>query len=149
HRQTYRLLALPPEAGGTVNWATAQRVAGEPGTTPQPGATWGAVPESLNTSRKLKPLQKPLEDFLYNDARLVLLENAKLGLVGLPGEDVVAFRERCRTAARQEAEKGIAAERLKYQPKFEALGAKIPEGPEAEQGGSLLNIVNPLSWLGL
>ncbi len=145
--QTYRLLAGPPAVGQAVSWATAERLAAQPASSPQPGATWGTAPESVNTAKKLKALEKSLIDFLYND-RLVLLENAKLGLVGEPGEDVVAFRERCRVAARQETEKAVAAEKVKYLPKFQALGAPMPIWTGAEKSeGSVLDLVNPLHWL--
>jgi hypothetical protein len=149
HRQTYRLLAPLSAGGGPVQWATAERINAPPVTEPEAEAGWAPVPDEVPTARKLKSLEKALADHLYNEARLVLLENAKLGLVSQPGEDVVAFRERCRAAARQEADKAAAAERLKYQPKFEALGAKMPEGAEPEKHGpSVLNLVNPLWWLG-
>jgi hypothetical protein len=150
HRQTYRLLAPLPAGGASVQWATAERINAQPVTEPEPEASWAPVPDEVPTARKLKSLEKALADHLYNEARLVLLENAKLGLVSQPGEDVVAFRERCRVAARQEADKAVAAERLKYQPKFEALGAKMPEGAGPEKHGpSVLNLVNPLWWLGV
>jgi hypothetical protein len=108
------------------------------------------VPDDVTTGRKLKSLEKSLADHLYNEARLVLLENPKLGILGQPGEDVVAFRERCRAAARQEAEQAVAAERVKYAPKFQALGARVPEGAGPEKHGtSVLDLVNPLWWLGV
>src|SRR5262249_13452276 len=116
---------------------------------PEPEAGWAPVPEEVPTARKLRSLEKALADHLYNEARLVLLENARLGLGSQAGEDVVAFRERCRVAARQEADKAVAAERLECQPKFEARGAKMPEGVAPEKHGpSVLNLVNPLWWLG-
>jgi hypothetical protein len=112
---------------------------------PEAGARWAAVPESLNSAKKLKALEKSFADFLYNSARLTLLENSKLGLVGNPGEDVLAFRERCRSAARHEAEKALAAEKIRYQPRFEALGASLPGEASGPQRGitSLLDLVNP------
>lgn len=147
HRRTYRLLALPPDNGGAVAWHTAEHVGADPAASPESGARWTAPPESLSTGKKVKALEKALADYLYGEARLALKENTKLNLIGQPGEDVVAFRARCQAAARQEADKVVAAERLKYQPKFDAIGAKMPEGDEEEQG-SLLDLVNPLRWLG-
>jgi hypothetical protein len=149
HRLPHQLLAKPPAPGQTVNWSGAGRVADTLAAAPEAGAHWAAVPESLNSARKLKALEKTFADFLYDNAKLTVLENSKLGLVGQPGEDVLAFRERCRTAAHQEAEKALAAETSKYQAKFEALGARLPEvGAGAEKAGaSLLDYVNPLKWL--
>jgi hypothetical protein len=151
HRRPYYLLAEPPAAGQAVSWATAQRVADALASTPEAGARWGEVPDSANTARKLKTLEKSFADHLYNSARLTIYENSKLGLVGQPGEDIGAFRERCRAAARQEAERAIAEERAKYQPKFEALGATLPEpsGEQDKHSSSLLNLVNPLKLFSL
>src|SRR6266446_3852146 len=77
--------------------------------------------------------------------RLLLLENPKLGLVGAPGEEVIAFRDRCRSAAQQEAAKALAVKKLEYEPKFLALGVAIPEGHVREEE-SLLDSINPLNW---
>jgi hypothetical protein len=146
HQRLYHLLTLPPADGESARWATAERsgdLASSGGA--EPGAHWAGVPAALDKARKLRPQEKGFSDHLYNNARLVLLENSKLGLIGEPGEDIVAFRERCRSAARQEAEKALAAERLKYEPRFQALGVPTPEGHVREEE-SLLDAINPLNW---
>jgi hypothetical protein len=93
----------------------------------------------------MKPLEKSFADHLYGNARLVLLENAELGLISEPGEDVVTFRERCRRAAAQEAEKALAANKAKYEKKFNALGVPLPQGHYREEE-SLFASFNPLTW---
>ena len=154
YRRTYRLLTLPVRDTETVRWATAECASDLPPLLGQalktilqqePSAQWADVPESLDKARRVKSLEKTLADYLYSNARLVLLENAKLGLTSEPGEDVVTFRERCRQAVRQEAEKTLAAEKLKYEPKFLALGIPIPEG-HVRGEESLLDTLNPLNW---
>jgi hypothetical protein len=147
-RRPYHLVAQPPAPGQAVAWASARWAGESPGAAAEPGARWTAVPETLNSSRKLKALEKAFADFLYGNARLTLLENVKLGLVGNPGEDVLAFQERCRADASGEADKALRSERLKYQPKFGALGADLPVPEEQEKGGfSLLSWLNPLNLL--
>jgi hypothetical protein len=154
YRRTYRLLTMPPQDADTVRWATAERAGDLPALSgrdlenlvqQEPGAFWAELPESLGKARKLKSLEKTLAEHLYSNARLVLLENAKLGLTSEPGEDIVAFRERCRLAVRQEAEKILAAEKLKFEPKFLALGVPIPDG-HVRGEESLLDTFNPLNW---
>jgi hypothetical protein len=146
HSRTYQLLLPPPGPGEAVRWAAGERSGDLPSDAgAEPGAHWAEVPESLDKARKLKALEKAFADHLYASARLVLLENAKLGLVGEPGEDIVAFRERCRQAARQEAEKALVAEKRKYEPKFQALGVPMPEG-HVRGEESLLDTLNPLNW---
>jgi hypothetical protein len=143
--RVYRMLTRPANEGEVVRWATGERTGELPSSGgAEPGAHWAGVPESLDTARKLKVLEKAFADHLYINARLVLFENAKLGLVGEPGEDVMAFRERCRRAAAEEAAKEIAAERANYEPKFAELGVPMPEGHSREEG-SLLDYLNPLN----
>jgi hypothetical protein len=143
--RAYRLLTRPAKEDEAVRWATGERTGDLPSSGgAEPGAHWAEVPESLDKARKLRPLEKAFADHLYNNARLVLLENAKLGLVGEPGEDVVAFRERCRRAAAEEAAKEIASERAKFEPKFTELGVPMPEGHFRDEG-SLLDYLNPLN----
>jgi hypothetical protein len=147
YRRTYRYLSEPARDGETVRWATAEQTDELPSdASAEPEAHWAAVPESLNTARKLKALEKAFAEHLYANARMKLLENAKLGLTSQPGEDVLGFRERCRKAAAQEAEKVLTAEKAKFEAKFRALGVPMPEGHVREEG-SLLDLLNPLNWL--
>jgi hypothetical protein len=146
HRQSHKLLAEPP-AHGQPNWQIAERLQVE-FTAVRAGARWGTIPDSINSARKLKALEKTFSQFLYDVARLTLFENRDLSLIGPPGEDLLTFRDRCRAAACQLADKAIANERLKFQPKFEAEGGKMPQAP-AEKSGSMLDAINPFRWLGL
>jgi hypothetical protein len=105
------------------------------------------VSEALNTARKLKALEKAFVEHLYGNAKLRLLENRKLSLVSDPQEDLLAFQKRCRVTARREADKAYMAERLKYQPKFKALGLALPDhvpkqsAEDAGKGSSWLDWV--------
>ena len=49
------------------------------------------MPELFLSAKNLKALGKGLTDFLYADAKLIVYENKKLGIVSEPGEDVMAF----------------------------------------------------------
>jgi hypothetical protein len=124
HKRTYCLVAEPPPAGQLLNWVTAEAV--QPLDAPEPGASWDVVPESANSAKKLKALEKSFAEYLYGNARLRLFENKKLGLVSAPQEDVQTFQNRCREAAQAEAEKAHEAERVKYLPRFNALGVPLP-----------------------
>jgi hypothetical protein len=149
HRKMYRLLAEPPAPGQSVKWMTADSVEAQPLDTPEPAAGWAPLPESVNTARKLKALEKALAGYLYGNARLRLFENRKLGLVSQPQEDLLAFGQRCREAALREAGKAYEAERLKYLPKFNALNLPMPslsteQRSGADTGGVLSWVLAPL-----
>jgi hypothetical protein len=147
-RLAYHRLAKPPAIGQEVRWLEAEQVPESLAPGPQAGAHWTEVPEAFQTAKKLRALEKAYADFLYDNAKISLRENSKLGLVGNPGEDLLAFRERCRATAWQEAEKTLAAEMRKYQPRFEALGSKVPNSGGPGRGGfSITDMINPLKWI--
>ncbi len=125
-RRKYRLIAEAPPANHPVSWMHAEPVA--EGLTDAPGGEgeWFAVPEALNTARKLAALKKEFADHLYRYARQTIFENEKLELLSVPGEDLAAFQRHCEEKAPQSAEAQIAGEKPDFQKKFDALRAKIP-----------------------
>jgi hypothetical protein len=145
HRKAYRLLAEPPAPGESLKWMTAESIEAQPLDAPEPAAGWAPVPESVNTARKLKALEKAFAEYLYGNARLRLFENKKLGLVSEPREDLLAFGQRCREAALREAGKAYEAERLKYLPKFNALNLPMPSLSVEQRSGTDTGGV--LSWV--
>jgi len=146
YRRPYRLLLDPVRDAGALRWAAGERATELPSSgSAEPGAHWSEVPAPLDTARKMKALEKSFADHLYANARLTLLQNATLGLSGEPGEDVGTFRDRCRRAAHQEADKELMALRRMYEPQFQALGVPVPEG-HVREDESLLDAFNPLHW---
>lgn len=143
HRLDFHLLAAPPRPGQPVNWKKAQKI-GDELASPEANACWDDVPEAMDTGRKLKALEKAFADHLYSNEKLPLWQNRSLELVSEPGEAREAFQERCRAAARQEADAALQLERAKFAPKFEALDAALPEEePPHKDGGSWLDWINP------
>ena len=141
HTESVRLLAAPAAPGHPTEWDKAEPFTGElpESTAPEPNARWAGVPDSLDTGRKLKALEKAFADHLYTTRKLSLWENRTLGLVSRPGEGREDFRQRCRAAATEEARQALALEKAKFKPKFEALDMKLPdEKPAAKTGGSWL-----------
>jgi hypothetical protein len=144
HRKTYRLLADPPADGQPVTWGTAQPVGEGLAPAPEAGAQWADVPPALNTAKKIKPLERAFAGYLQANARLTVYRNRKLGVTGTPEDDLAAFRETCRTLARQKAQEEIETEKVKLAAKKTALdGADAEPGdaPEPEEGAGLLDLV--------
>jgi uncharacterized protein DUF87 len=135
-RRSYRLLAEPAAAGQAPNWQTAESTSAVPTAAPEADARWGTVSEAWNTPRKLKTLERTFTEFVYSTARLSLAVNDALDLVGAPGEEPEAFRERCQAAALREAEKALAAETPRYRAKFDALHAPFPGTPQSDAAGA-------------
>jgi hypothetical protein len=145
HTETVQLLAQPAEAGHPIAWDKAQLVTGPLAVQTQEGARYAGVPDSLDTGRKLKALEKAFAEYLYSTHKLALFENRTLKLVSEPGESESAFRQRCQEAARQAAEQALEIERAKFKPKFEALDADLPQEPAKKSGGSWWDVLNPFS----
>jgi len=135
HRKGYRFLAESAAPGESLKWLTAESVEGQLLDAPEAAAGWAPVPESLDTAKKLKALEKAFAEYLYGNARLRLFENKKLGLVSQPQEDLLAFGQRCHDAALREAGKGYETERAKYLPKFNALNLPMPALSAEQRGG--------------
>ncbi|VTR98598.1 ATP-binding protein [Tuwongella immobilis] len=128
-QRTYRFLAEAPATGQSVFWTPADQLTDLFATTPQPKAEWGALPEGFTSARKFASYRKELNDTLYREAKLALLENEELDLRSEPGEDVAQFIDRCRVAARQRAEREIATAAPAIERKLAPLRAKLPTPP--------------------
>jgi hypothetical protein len=138
HRATVHLLAQPVPAGHPIAWDQAAPIGETLAPGPSPQSRWDGVPDSLDTGRKLKALERAFAEHLYSTQKLALLENRTLDLMSQPGETQEAFRERCRSAAAEGALQALELEKAKFAPKFAALGIPLPSGtPEEKKGGTL------------
>jgi hypothetical protein len=102
HRQTHFLALEPPQEGHAARWETAESLdydSDELAPGPAEEALFGAVPESLNASKKLTALKKGLSDHLYINSQVTLLHNRKLDLYSQVGEELSDFQVRVREAA--------------------------------------------------
>lgn len=125
-KREYRLLADPP-ADQTVSWAGAQPIPIRLADSPAPNAQWAEVPEPLNSAKKIKALQKGFAEFLYASAKQRVFENAKLDLLGKPGEDVQTFLQRCKETAKGKAEAELAEQRSEYEVERAKLAPLVPQ----------------------
>jgi hypothetical protein len=130
HKVHVRLLARAPGVGHPVDWDKAMAVAFEPAPRPEPRALWAAVPESLDTDRKLKALEKAFNEHLYSTQKISLFENRELEMVSLPGETEAAFKNRCKQAAEQQRKQAQELESVKFKPKIEAAEQSTSKGRE-------------------
>src|SRR5262249_43945317 len=118
HPTTVRLLAKPPQPGHPIDWDKAMPINLEPAPRPEK-ARWAAVPEALDTGRKLAALEKVFADHLYATQKLSLFENRELEMVSLPGEPLETFKRRCKLAADNRCREDQELEKVKFAPKIE------------------------------
>jgi Helicase HerA, central domain len=133
HRQTFRRLASAPAPGYPIEWERSAPCGIDPVGTPLPGAVWAAVPESLDTGRKLKTLEKAFADFVYGNEKLALFTNRELELTSEVGESEAQFRQRCRAAAEQGRLRAIEIEQEKFRPRFRNFDTELPEDLKAQK----------------
>jgi Helicase HerA, central domain len=130
HRVHVRLVARAPQVGHPVDWEHALSIAIEPVTKAEASATWAAVPDSIDTGKKLKAIEKAFGEFLFGGQKLSLHENRDLELVSAPGESMELFRLRCRKAADEAKGRALELERIKFKPRLEAAHQSTGKGRE-------------------
>jgi hypothetical protein len=114
HRENFFLALDPPPEGHAARWEAAESLAFDSSglaASPAAGALFAAVPESMNSARKLSAFKKQLSDHLYINNRLTLFHHAKLDVYSRVGEDMADFQRRVKRAADQKCD--IEADRLK------------------------------------
>jgi tRNA A-37 threonylcarbamoyl transferase component Bud32/tetratricopeptide (TPR) repeat protein len=129
HTDAVRLLAQPAVPGHPTAWEAAKVYAGAlpEAAAAEPNARWAGAPETLDTGRKVKALEKAFGDYLCAACKLSLWENRTLGLISKPSEGESGFRTRCRAAADEHKEQALEMEKIKFRPKFEVLDLKLPD----------------------
>jgi hypothetical protein len=130
HKVQVRLLAKAPGAGHPVDWDKAMSIGIDPVARPEPRARWAAVPDTLDTGRKIKALEKAFAEHLYSTQKLALFENRELELVSEVGETHDAFRQRCKQKAEQHCTEAQDLEKVKFAPKIEAARQSTGKGRE-------------------
>jgi hypothetical protein len=130
HRAQVRLVAHAPQPGHPVDWEKAYKIAVEPVAKAESPAIWAAVPESIDTGKKLKAIEKAFGEFLYSGQKLALFENRDLEIVSAQGESLEAFRVRCRKAADEAKGRDLELERNKFKPRLEAAQQSTGKGRE-------------------
>ena len=121
-----RLLAAAPPDGQPVDWARAETMGEALDAHARPDARWTAVPESLNTVKKIKALEKAFAEHLAG-VKVLVPSNVTLKMTCAEGEDTNAFKERCQAIAWKEFEKALAAEKETYASEFGRYKVSVPE----------------------
>ncbi len=102
--ESFVLLGQPPRGVGSVHWEEAQALdlqTRELREQPEPEALFDELPETINDARKLRALQKDLDEYLYRNGSLTLLYSPAAQLYSKPQETEREFRMRLRQAARE------------------------------------------------
>jgi len=133
YTRAVRLLAPAPAEGQAVDWARAEAVGEALDQRGRLDATWAAVPDGVNTLKKLKALEKPFAEYLAG-TKVMVPTNARLKMSCDSAESPEAFLARCQGVAWREFEKKLAAERETYAPEFKRYQVTVPEDDPVAEG---------------
>jgi hypothetical protein len=89
------------------------------------GPYFAPVPESANSARKLKAIERSLADWLYYNSQLSITVHPELDLFHRPDERERAFKMRLRQAARERRDAEVDKLEDKYETRLDRLEARL------------------------
>ena len=133
-QQTEHLLLVPAsDRPGGLDWGDAQSLKLRPRDLSQypervdkgQGPFFAPAPESANSLREIKSIQKDLADWLYYNSQLTVNVHELLGLHQYPGESERAFKIRLQQEARERRDAEVDKLARKVEIKVERLEKKL------------------------
>ncbi|HEV2834396.1 MAG TPA: DUF87 domain-containing protein [Pyrinomonadaceae bacterium] len=91
---------------------------------PQAAAQFGEVPPKAAKAKSYITWRKDFASWIYQNARLELMESPRLDIASNPGESERDFRVRLQQIAREQRDQAVEKLRQKYAPKFAQLEDK-------------------------
>ncbi len=125
-------LGSAPEGMGGVNWDDSETLPTNVNSllnrpellNEERGYLFAPIPENINNAKKLRQINKGLNDWLYNNERLKLKAHPSLQVLQRPGEIENTFYLRLQQAAREKRDLEIDKLEKKYEKSLDKLEAK-------------------------
>ena len=125
-------LSSAPDEFGRVSWENAIKISNykrsllsSPDHPDNINVEYGAVPDSMDTSKELGAVEKDFSDWLYQSQRFFSLEHTKLKLYQSDDETEEAFRMRLQIRTKEGRDEEVDKLHDKYDAKFNKLDDKI------------------------
>lgn len=127
------LLTPAPENVGGADWGAAERLPvtlrdltqNPERVNAEQGPLFAPAPESANSEREVRAMDRDLADWLYRNSRLVLKVHPVLGLFQAPDERERTFKIRLQQAAREARDKEVDVLQRKAETQIERLESKL------------------------
>ncbi len=126
------VLTHAPDEFGRVNWDEAKTVENwskalfdNPDHPDNVPVMYNDVPESMNTAKELRSVEKEFANWLYDEQRHQVLEHSKLKFVRGKDESVNAFLMRVETASKEMRDEDMDELQEKYEKKLDRIEDKI------------------------
>jgi DNA helicase HerA-like ATPase len=132
--KAFGLLVPPPEASVRPDWERAGSVdpASSPmAGSPDPGASFDMLPESINEAKEMKALEKDLRDHFYRSSAIELLYSPAVKLYSLPGESERDFGLRLQQAIREKRDREVDKLERRFAGRLRRLSDKLRKQEEA------------------
>ena len=150
------LLAPPPNDLGRTDWEQHRSIenwqndlltqvdqAGVP-------VQFGAVPDSLDTTKEFTKVKKEFSAWLYQSQRFEILEHEDLKLYQGAGESNEAFLMRVRQAAREERDAEVDKLQERFEPKLDRIHDRIrKEERDLEAAKDEVQSRKTAEWVGV
>ncbi len=151
------LLACPPDEFGRVLWDNAElvrdwerSVSAEPDVPDGVSVEYSSLPETMNTAKKLKKVDKEFIDWVYQNQRLIKHQHPELKLYQESGESDEAFRMRVQQAAREQRDEELDKVQERYEPKIDKIEDRIrKEEQELNEKEAEVNDRKTSEWIGM
>jgi len=126
------VLTHAPDEFGRVNWDDAQTVENwekalfdNPDHPDNIEVSYNDVPESMNTAKELRSVEKEFANWIYDEQRHEVLQHAKLKMVRKAEESVNAFLMRVETATKELRDEDMDELQESYEKKLDKIEDKI------------------------
>jgi len=126
------VLTHAPDEFGRVNWDDAQTVENwekalfdNPDHPDKIEVSYNDVPESMNTAKELRSVEKEFANWIYDEQRHEVLQHAKLKMVRKAEESVNAFLMRVETATKELRDEDMDELQESYEKKLDKIEDKI------------------------
>jgi len=126
------VLTHAPDEFGRVNWDEAKTVENwekalfeNPDHPDNIGVSYSDVPESMNTAKELRSVEKEFSNWIYDEKRHEVLEHAKLKLTRKADESVNSFLMRVETATKEIRDEDMDELQERYEKKLDKIEDKI------------------------
>ncbi|WP_235295813.1 ATP-binding protein [Portibacter marinus] len=125
-------LTPPPDDFGRIDWDSIQAIDNwkkklyeEPDYPDSVEVAFADTPESMNTLKEFKHIEKEFSDFLYQSQSMPILVHEKFEIYQVPNEGRESFHSKVTQLAREERDKEIDELRERYEEKFDRIKDRI------------------------
>ncbi len=125
-------LTPPPDDFGRIEWDKVQSIKNwekkliqKPDHPDSVDVSFADTPESMNTLKEVKAVEKEFSDYLYQSQSMPILAHEKFEIYQVPNEGKESFHSKITQAAREKRDEEIDDIQNRYEEKFDKIKDRI------------------------